>query len=121
MMVATAVFAASRLSSAAGSARKLGWSKSDCLILGDNPTTVAPAESKAFVTWMPRPPLAPVIRAIFPVIEALFQSGDHIRFRQNPLIDVSVGVAIAGKMRRTHLLNAAAGSRPKGFPGFHFA
>src|SRR5580693_1515270 len=34
-------------------------------MLGDTPTTVKPAPRKAFVTWAPRPPLAPVINAIF--------------------------------------------------------
>src|ERR1700685_202480 len=64
MTGATAFFAASRLSSAAGSAEKFGWAKSGWLLCGDGPRAVAPVASMAWVTCVPRPPLAPVIRAM---------------------------------------------------------
>ena len=45
-----------------GKRGEVGWLKSDCRIFGARPTTAKPASSKAWVTWIPRPPLAPVTR-----------------------------------------------------------
>src|SRR6266849_10786172 len=76
--VSTSVWAPSRVEISAGNAVKFGLLKSDCCILRDVPTTVAPASRNACVTYVPKPPLAPVTSTTLPFIECSDLTGHQI-------------------------------------------
>src|SRR5258707_8739343 len=72
------VWAPPRVEISAGRAVKFGLLKSDCCIFLDVPTTVARASRNACVTYVPRPPLAPVTSTTFPFIECSDLTGRKI-------------------------------------------
>src|ERR1700746_3699414 len=74
----TSTLAALALEISAGRAVKFELLKSDCCIFRDVPTTVAPASRNACVTYVPKPPLAPVTSTTLPFIECSDLTGHQI-------------------------------------------